>query len=227
MDQETESPVNPVPAILVVLVVAIMAVEVAFYLGANGIVGGPSAVGWRLAAIQSYGFSDEVFDWMLTNGQWPREHLLRVISYAFLHASFVHALFACVILLALGKMVGEVVGQIALLAIFVISSVFGAVFISLVHDFQLPLIGAYPGAYGMIGAYTYLLWLRLGIMGERQVRAFSLIGMLMGIQLLFGALFGSSPDWVADVGGFAAGALVMIFALPGGLRRMRDRLRHR
>lgn len=227
MYQDDEKPVNPLPPALVILVMAILGVELIFYLGSTGLVGGAEAVGWRLAAIQNYAFLDEAFDWMVSKNQWPAEHVLRLFTYGFLHASFVHALFASVILLALGKMVGEVVGQLALLAIFFAASVFGAIFIGLVQDFRVPLIGAYPGAYGMIGAYTYLLWLRLGMMGERQMRAFSLIGMLMGIQLLFGALFGSSPDWLADIGGFAAGALVMIFVLPGGLRRMRERLRHR
>lgn len=222
-----ESPVNPLPPVIVALFLFILGIEVVFNLGARGILGGPEAVGWRLAAFQTYAFSAEIFDWMVTNGQYPFHHVMRVLTYAFVHASFVHALFACVILLALGKLVGEVFNQFALLVFFVLGSVSGALAYGLVLDTPLPLLGAYPGAYGMIGAYTYLLWLRLGLMGESQIRAFSLIGMLMAIQLVFGALFGGSPDWLADVAGFVSGLVLAIFLIPGGWRRMRDRLRQR
>ena len=67
-DGHDESPVNPLPAVVMVLVLIMALVEGAFMLGARGIVGGPEAVGWRLAAIQEFGFSPRAVAWMMETG---------------------------------------------------------------------------------------------------------------------------------------------------------------
>ncbi|CUH66036.1 Rhomboid family protein [Thalassovita gelatinovora] len=227
MSSHNNSPLNPLPPVVAALALLIVGIEAVFQLGARAGFFGPEAVGWRLEAVQRYAFSSDIFDWMLSNGRWPAEHVIRLLSYAFIHVSFTQALFAGVMVLALGKMVGEVFSQVAVLAVFVVGAVIGALAYGVLVQTPIPLIGAFPGAYALIGAFTYLLWLRLGQLGERQTRAFSLIGFLMGIQLVFGLLFGSQPDWVADLGGFVSGFVLSIFVCPGGWRRMRDRMRHR
>jgi membrane associated rhomboid family serine protease len=65
----------------------------------------------------------------------------------------------------------------------------------------------------------------LRVLGKSQRRAFSLIGALMGIQLLFGVLFGGSYDWLADAAGFAAGFCLSFFVGPGGWRKIQELLR--
>ena len=223
---EHNNPVNPLPPVVVALFLVIAGIELAFFLGDRGIIGGESAVGWRMAAIQKYAFSGEIMDWMVRNRTYPLEHVIRFVSYGFVHVAFTQTLFASVFLLALGKAVGDEFGGPATLFVYVASGIGGAVFYWLILDDSFPLIGAYPHAYGLIGAFTYLLWLRLGSLGENQMRAFTLIGFLMGIQLVFGAIFGGQPDWVADVGGFATGFLASFFVSPGGWRRIRARIRY-
>jgi len=61
--------------------------------------------------------------------------------------------------------------------------------------------------------------------GAPQARAFSLIGMLVAIQLGFNLIFGGSPDWVADVIGFGAGFLMSFALIPGGWQRIREKIR--
>ncbi|MGQ3488033.1 rhomboid family intramembrane serine protease [Roseovarius pacificus] len=224
---QTDSPVNPIPPVVVALFLAIIVIEAVFSLGTRGMIGGPEAVGWRQGAIQDYGFNAEIFGWMLQNGVWPLEHVKRFITYVFVHGSFTHALFAGVMLLALGKFVGEVFSQWATLLLFVTSAIAGAVVFGLVAPERPWLIGAFPGVYGLIGGFTYLLWLRLGQMGENQARAFSLIGILMVLQLIFGLLFGSNSTWLADVSGFGFGFLLSFFLAPGGWAKIRARIRHR
>lgn len=223
---DTQPPVNPLPPVVVALFLLIGGIEVTFFLAERGILGGDGGIGWRLSAIQQYGFSAEIADWMLRNQLYPLEHMVRFFTYGFVHLSFTHTVFAAVFLLALGKSVGEVFGGWATLLVFIGSGIGGAVVYWLLLDDALPLIGGFPHVYGLIGAFTYLMWLRLGQMGENQVRAFALIGTLMGIQLLFGALFGGQPDWVADVGGFATGFLMSFFVSPGGWARLRGMIRH-
>jgi membrane associated rhomboid family serine protease len=87
------------------------------------------------------------------------------------------------------------------------------------------LIGGFPAVYGLIGAFTFLLWRSLALIGANQARAFTLIAFLMGIQLVFGLMFGLQKDWVADLVGFACGFGLSFFVSPGGWTRMRGRMR--
>lgn len=218
-------PVNPLPWSVVLLFLVIAAVEIVLSLGARGIIGGPGAVGWRLEAIRSYGFVSAVLHWMMEQGVWPPEQVLRFVTYPFVHGAFTSAAFACVMLLALGKWVGEVAGAWSVLITFFLSSVLGALVYGLVTNDAYPLIGAFPGIYGLIGVFTWLLWVRLKASGDNEFRAFTLIGVLMGIQLVFGLLFGAANTWVADITGAVAGFLAAPLLVPGGwsafLRRMR------
>ena len=218
--------VNPLPPVVVALVLVITGIELAFSLGARGIVGGPEAVGWRLAAIQKYAFSGDILEWMWQTGQWPPEHLRRFLTYPFVHASFTHTLFVCVFVLAMGKMVAEVFGNAAMLAVFVLSGIGGALAYGLLLSEPYPLIGGFPAVYGLIGAFTWLLWRNLSLVGENQSRAFVLIAFLMGAQLLFGLLFGGTNDWVADLAGFGTGFALSFFVAPGGWARIRRGIRH-
>jgi rhomboid protease GluP len=220
------SPVNPLPRVVIALFAVVMGIEALFSLGAQGIIGGPQAIGWRLGAMQGYAFSAEIFQWMLANGRWPTEHLARFVTYPFIHGNFTHALFAGVMLLALGKFVGEVFRGWAVLAVFFGASIGGAAIYGLLAASPIPLLGAFPGVYGLIGAFTYLLWLRLGQEGGPQIRAFKLIAFLMGIQLVFGILFGGSRDWIADLSGFVFGFGLSFVVSPGGFARLREKLRH-
>lgn len=223
---DNPSPLNPLPPFALALFVAILGIEAAFSLGARGLVGGPEAVGWRAGAIEDYGFHGQILAWMIETGQYPQEHLRRLLTYAFVHGSFTHALFAGVLLLAMGKFLSEAFRHRAVLAIFLVATVAGALAYGLLPGDQPWLIGAFPGVYGMIGGFTYVMWLRLGQLGANQARAFTLIGVLMGLQLVFGLLFGAAPTWVADVAGFAAGFLASVPLIPGGWARLRARLRH-
>ncbi len=224
-EQPNTSPFNAIPPVIAALAIVIIGIEVVFYLGSTGLVGGPQAIGWRLSAVQSYAFSPDIFAWMLQSGSWPAEHLLRTVSYLFLHGGFTHALFGAVIVLALGKMVGEIFHPLAVVAVFLISGAAGAIVYTLVWPDPTTLLGAYPGAYGFIGAYTFLMWTQLRMLGENQNKAFTLIAMLLGIQLLFGALFGGTGDWLADLTGFVVGFLLSFLFVPGGWTRLREMMR--
>ena len=105
------------------------------------------------------------------------------------------------------------------------SCIFGALVYALVVPDGPGLIGAFPGVYGLIGGFTCLLWLRLGEIGAQQAQAFTLIGLLVGIQLVFGLLFGAGQDWVADIAGFVAGFALAFLLLPGAMLRLRDKIR--
>ncbi len=224
---EIQPLMNPLPPAVVALALAIFAVEVLLSAGARGFIGGAEAIGWRLEAIREFGFFAPVLDAMIEQGRWPLEHVTRFVTYPFVHLGFVHAVMVIVFLLALGKLVGEVFGNLAVLVIFFSCAVFGAiVYAGLTGDTR-PLVGGYPAVYGLIGAYTFLLWASYGAAGQAQYPAFTLIGFLLGIQLLFGVILGGTNDWVAELAGFAMGFAISPVLARGAFRRILARLRQR
>jgi len=106
-------------------------------------------------------------------------------------------------------------------------SVFGAVVFGLVYPDGPGLIGGFPGVYGLIGGFTCLIWLYLNATGQNQLQAFTMIGILMALQLVFGALYGANPMWVADLAGFVAGFALSFVLLPGAMGQLRKKLRAR
>ena len=223
----TQPVFNALPPAVVALALAIFGVELLLTIGARGIIGGQEAMGWRVQAIQEFSFFSPLLSWLFETGNWSFEHLKRFVTYPFIHLGFMHAAFVIVFLLALGKLVGEVFGNIAVLILFFGCGIFGAViYAGLVGDDR-PLIGGFPSAYGLIGAYTFLLWVRFSAMGENQYQAFYLIGMLMGLQLFFGIFFEVGYDWVAEIAGFAFGFVITPALVPGAFQRFMDRMRQR
>lgn len=221
-------PLNPLPWIVWVLALPLIAMEVVLSLGAAGVVGGAQAVGWRIQAVEQFGLFPELLKHQWETGGHPVAELARLVTYVGVHGSFTHALFAIVMLLALGKMVGEVFRWWGVALVFLGSAVVGgAAYGLLVPGLRTQLIGAYPAVYGLIGAFTFLIWTRLALVGANRMRAFSLIGMLLAVQLVFGLLFGGGWDWVADIAGFATGFLVSFVVSPGGFRRVVEMMRQR
>lgn len=221
-----QSPFNTIPPVVIALFAVLMGIEIVLTMAQQGFIGGPAGLGWRVAAIGDYGFSPAVWD-EVVRGNWSVDILRRFVTYPFVHGSFTHALFAAVLFLALGKFVGEILNPLAVLGIFLFSTIAGAVVYGIIVSRNIALFGAYPPVYGLIGAYTYILWLRLGQLGQNQLLAFRMIGFLLALQLLFGLLFGGQPTWIADVAGFAAGLGLSVLVAPGGwssfLARMRNR----
>lgn len=227
MQDRNAPPLNPLPPVVWALALPIIAMEIVVGLAGAGILGGAAGAGWRLQALERFVFSPPLMAAMIEAGEYPLRHLMRLVTYPFVHGATTHAVFAVVILLALGKMVGEVFRWWAVLAVFFGAAIAGALAFMLVPGNEAPLYGGYPPVYGLIGGFTFLLWVNLAAVGANKFRAFSLIGFLLGIQLVFGLLFGGGYEWVADVAGFAAGFLLSFVVSPGGWARVLAKMRQR
>lgn len=226
-DGYNQSPLNPVPPVVWLVLLPILAMEIVLSAGSLGLAGGPEAIGWRNEAVQRFALSPVLLDQMIEAGRWNWDYAMRFVTYGFVHVNITHALFVSVFTLALGKMVAEVFRPWAFLVIFLGSGIMGALVFSLVPGITSGLIGGYPAAYGLIGAFTFVIWARLGAENANRARAFSLIGMLMGLQLVFGLLFGGGPDWIAELAGFATGFGLSFIVVPGGPSQLLVRLRQR
>lgn len=225
LQDHSQSPINPLPPIVWLLTLPMIVLELLFALGDSHVLGN-AASAWRITALENYAIFPEYWRQRAQVGAFDLEVLLRFVTYSFLHASVVQAVFGVVLLLALGKAVGEVFRWWATAVVFFGSAIVAGVVYAYVVP-QAPLFGAYPADYGMIGAFSFLIWVRLAGTGVNQFRAFSLIGGLMVIQLIYGVFFGASYLWLADIVGFVTGFFLSFLVSPGGFERVRARLRQR
>jgi membrane associated rhomboid family serine protease len=177
--------------------------------------------------VQDYGISPLVLEVITTRDDYSRDLVQRFVTYPFVNGNFTSALFSIALLLALGKFVGDAFGSIKTLVVFFGGSIFGAIVFCLLANDTSPLFGGYPAIFALIGSYTYILWLRLSQTGQNQLAAFRLIGFLLGLQLVFGLLFGGGQSWIAELAGFAFGFAVATILVPGGWGALLARLRQR
>lgn len=221
------SPVNSLPPLVVGIVVIIALIELAFQAGLKGFAGGEMAIGWRLEAVRDFGFVDALFERLIQTGQFTPDVIWRFFTYPFIHVSVMHAVMAGVLMLALGNFTSRVFTPVALIITFLAASFAGAVAYGMINETNVALIGAYPPVYGLIGLYTWVLWTTARIQGENPVMAFRLIGMLMVLQFAFFAYTKQGNDLPSDIAGFVTGFALAPVLVPGGLMRLRNRLRGR
>jgi membrane associated rhomboid family serine protease len=227
-DPRNQSPFNALPPVVVALTAVIAGIELLFQAGEAGLIGARAGDLWRADAIRDWGVLDAVAGWMVETGQMPPAELARLATYPLIHYGFGHAAFVCVFVLALGNVIAPFYATWRIPAIFFGAAVTGALGFLFLFDAPGPLVGGYPGAYGLIGAFTWLS--RRGLTRVDPDRAFLLVGLLLAIQPVFGLAsggFGWVPTWVAELFGAAAGYGLATLLFPGGMGRLRDRLRQR
>jgi rhomboid protease GluP len=225
-DSPRQAVLQPLPPLIVVLALALAAVEAALQLGRLGFVGGPEAVGWRMEAMTRWGFSAPLLDQMVARREFPPGEMARVLSYGLVHASALHAAFAVVLLLALGQAVAARFSAAATAAVLLAGAAAGAAAYWAALDGGRILVGAYPAIYGLLGAFTWSLWMRAE--GRGRWLAFRLVAVLIALQVGFRLVEDAGDVWVAEAGAFAAGFGLAFFVAPGGAARIvrwRERLR--
>ena len=222
------APFNRLPGVVWLLIALIAGIELLLWAGGAGLIGGPQAVGWRLAAIERFGFSSLVQGWMWEAGRYPLSHLWRYPAFSLVHAGPMHAFFVVVLLAALGKYVAEAFGAGAFLVVLVLPPMAGAVVFGLAMgaDAQGWLLGGMAMVFGLVGALTWWRWQMAGDAAGRR-RAFALIGVLLAARLGFGLMAEAGQGWIAEIAAFGFGFALSMLVGPGAWARLRARLRHR
>ncbi len=217
---------NPVSPVVVVLVAVMLLVELVFQAGEKELIGGPMAAGWRLEMMRFFGFHRAVFDHILQGGEIEPKVIWPFLSYLFVYRSFLHMLIATSLILAMGKMIAETFSGLAVLVLFVVCGLAGALAFGLVSTpGGFPLVGAYPVFYGFIGTHTWIRVHELRAQGKSILPAFRMIGLFLLLRSGF-MLYGGVPnDWSADLAGLITGFLLAYILAPDGKDRIRGWIR--
>ncbi|UZF94204.1 rhomboid family intramembrane serine protease [Bosea sp. NBC_00550] len=171
--------------------------------------------------------------------------LWTLLTYGFLHGSWLHLVSNAVWLAAFGSPVARRLGPNRFLNLMALSTIGGALLHWFSRDLDvLPLVGASAGVSGATAAairFVFAPGLRFGELGNDEVvraipaeplgqlwrnsRALLFIGIWFATNILFGAglvpIFGeeTSIAWEAHIGGFVVGLLLFPMFDRGALRR--------
>lgn len=146
-----------------------------------------------------------------------------LVTYAFLHADWMHLLTNMLFLWVFGDNIEDAFGHLKFLGFYLACAVFAALAHLLFNlDGNGPLIGASGAVAGVMGAYILLFpHVRVFVLARivwlipLPVPAYWMLGFWILTQLFYGLIGSSEPvAWWAHIGGFAAG---LVLAAP--LRR--------
>jgi membrane associated rhomboid family serine protease len=144
---------------------------------------------------------------------------LTLLSYSFLHGTWLHLVANMIVLWVFGDNVERATGHLRFLAFYLLCGVAGGVLhIASNPSEAVPLVGASGAVAGVVAAYLLLhpfnriVLLVLGIM-TLKLRAYWVIALWVLSQLVYFSIFAGTTDvafW-SHVGGFGAGLLLIVF----------------
>ncbi|GAB2186500.1 rhomboid family intramembrane serine protease [Roseibium sp. LAB1] len=143
---------------------------------------------------------------------------MSVVTYSFLHGSFMHLIGNMLFLWVFGDNVEDAMGHLRYLVFYLLCAAAGGIaYASIDVNSDVPLIGASGAVSGVVAAYLMLhprvkVWvLALGRIPLR-LSAIWLLGGWILYQIVNAAIASDSDiAWIAHIGGMAAGALLILF----------------
>ncbi len=145
MSDYNRSPiVNPIPTSILLIFFGIILVEAFLIFGFGGPLGKTETTIERLTLVQNYGVPPNLATWMFETGNFSIDYVSRFIVYPFINLSGLSVVFAAVLLLALGKMVGEFFSSFSVILIWLLSTFFAAFFYSISATDEQILVGSFP-----------------------------------------------------------------------------------
>jgi membrane associated rhomboid family serine protease len=143
---------------------------------------------------------------------------LTLITYQFVHGGFFHLFFNMLFLWVFGDNVEDAMGHLPFLVFYLVCGIAGGMAHAVFSpDSSLPLVGASGAIAGVIAAYLMLhprvrVWVLVFRILPLRVPSWVVLGFWAAWQVIMLVV---SPDgmtaWWAHVGGFVAGAVLVLF----------------
>jgi membrane associated rhomboid family serine protease len=210
-------PIFNAPVVVVATIALLLAIHLALELAGED---------WQVWSLYAFSFVPSRFQpnaiAMIQGSQY-----WSLITYAFLHADWMHVGLNSLWLLIFGTPVARVLGTLRYIAIFLAGAVGGALVMLVVHwGESIITVGASASVSGLLAAAIPIMYggWRHGPLTIpetlRNRRALLFMAMFLVVTLLSGAQgvpgFGEGPPiaWEAHLGGFAAGLIAYAFLQP-------------
>ncbi|MGB0968154.1 MAG: rhomboid family intramembrane serine protease [Halocynthiibacter sp.] len=223
-------PVNPLPRVLILLAVALFAAEPFLMLQKLGFLGGIVGIDGRINLVSDFWLNSGLLRAMIADQDYSLQYVLRFVIYVFVDGSFTGTVFTLVFTLALGNFVARAFAPWKFLVLFFASAFVGGVLynlLAMVFGYNGILVGGMPGAFGLIGALTWMMWTGVFRHPIGASSPFALIGFLVAFRVVLAPVFGWDWTTVAEWGGFLTGFGLCFILVPGGWAHFLQILRRR
>lgn len=199
---------RPAPVVLVFFVIA-CAVEMLLQASDFGLIG---TTRWRSLAYQNGAFWVGLLDNWRPN--YPTQPWLMFVTYQGLHAGFAHLAGNMLVLLIIGHIVVQRVGQLWFATIYIVSGIGGALAFALLSDSAQPMVGASGALFGLVGAWKWQDWFFNSQKGfSRRSLIVDVFGLIL-LNILLWVVQNGQLAWETHLGGFLTGWLVATLVIP-------------
>ncbi len=198
------------PPVILILVISASLIELTLQGADHGL--------WATRRLRSLTYQHTAFWPGLLAGwkpNYPAQPYVMFVSYAFVHAGFVHLLVNMITLVSLGRAVVRDVGQVGFLVIYAISALIGALVFAITATSFQPMVGASGALFGLAGALVF--WnIRYAFAQDQSItmKIASIIwpiGILTLLNLAMYYGFDKNVAWQTHLGGFIGGAIAAAF----------------
>lgn len=210
------SPFNPVPPAALIVTAAILLIEAVLQLGQHGLIGGAEAVGWRIEMIQDFAFFDSVWERMLVSHQVRPEWIWPFFTYTFVSPSPVMAMIGAAMVISIGTHLIREYSTAAFVIVFAISTSLAALIFGLFSASPQPLMGPFPAMFGLLGLYSWNLWVEAKRKGRPPWGAFRMAGFLLAFQGLRWLIFGHGKELISEIAALFIGFAMGLVLTPEG-----------
>lgn len=194
------------PALWTILGIMV-AIELVMSLADRGLMPGSFS---RWVLYSGFGFFDTMFEAARQDGTIHAQLLWSLVTHAFLHGGWLHLGLNGAAFIGLGHALSRMGGIRAVLAIFLVTAVAGAVTFGIVAESRAPLVGASGVVFGFLGTLTAWQEQALRRRGAPRDAIWARVMGVIFINVIMagGAFGGIHIAWEAHLGGFAAGWLM-------------------
>ncbi len=168
--------------------------------------------GLRFAAYRQFAFFELYFEAALSGQEVSAQLIWSFVTHAFFHGGLLHLAMNTAVFVALGSHLCRAVGEGAMLVLFLVTAVAGALTFGLIADTGrqfIPMVGASGALFGFLGAMKRWEWRYVAGADLPKRRFWSTLLALAAVNVLLSIGFGDGEGggvaWEAHLGGFVAG----------------------
>lgn len=215
--RRSSGPIFNAPWVVVATIAVLVAIHLALDLAGED---------WQIWSLYAFSFVPSRFQGSIT-GMIEGSQYWSLVTYAFLHADWMHVGFNSLWLLIFGTPVARVLGAVRYAVIFFVAAIGGALVMLVVHWGQFVItVGASASVSGLLAAAIPIMYgdrwrgpLTIPeLLHNRRALIFMVlwlvVTLLPSVQNIPGFAEGPQIAWEAHLGGFVSGLLAYALILP-------------
>ncbi len=191
------------PFVMAAILVTIIGIELILQAADQGWIGSRR---WRTLAYQFGAFWPGLLNTWKPN--YSGQPVAMFVTYTFVHGGLGHLVGNAISIWSLGRVVCFRAGQRGFAAIFMTSTLGGALCFAALSTGNTPMVGASGALFGLAGAWVRWQWQDRSPGLHETMRVLLIAGFLVALNVALYAWYGGRLAWETHLGGFIVGFMM-------------------